>query len=93
MTSKPGTSSTKDGEVSDIGPKIEAVIKPLASNTPWHELPTVRDLARRFKRKQAAIMQAVEDSDNLDLIVGFGTNGAAGKFEREGDFRVEWMGD
>ena len=37
---------------------------------PWVEWPSVRELAKRYRVKQDDIIDMVESSENLDLIVG-----------------------
>ena len=57
-------------------------------------LVTVRALAQEFKVSQKVIRDIVEDSENkLDLIVGIRCGNGIGEFERQGDYRVEWIGE
>lgn len=71
--------------------KVEAAAKETRAE-PWHKWPTIRDLAKRFGLSQQTTLEIVEDSDRLDLCVGVGVNGGAARFERVGDYRVEWIG-
>jgi len=58
---------------------------------PWMEFPTVRQLARKLGVKQSLIAQLVEDSESLDLIVGFRAGSGVGDLDTTGDYRVEYI--
>lgn len=49
----------------------------------------VRDLARRFRVKQQIILDWVEDSERLDLIVGGATYSGWFEHDHVGDYEVE----
>lgn len=57
-------------------------------------LPTIRDLARRYKVRQDDIIDMVEDCETLDLIVGHQIPGTGySTFDTNGDFKVEYVGE
>lgn len=76
-------------EYDSVAPKL---IEHTKNNmdVPWMEWPTVRDMAKKFKCTQTMIIDIVESSDNLDLIVGMKTYDGFGEFDRKGDYRIEW---
>lgn len=59
----------------------------------YSELPTIRDLSRRYILSQKTILQMVEDSDCLDFNIGIRVGSGIGEFRRIGDYTVEWAGD
>lgn len=59
----------------------------------WLEWPKVRDLAKRFRIRQAEVLSMIEDSPELDLLVAFRSGGGVGELEDKGDYRVEYYGE
>jgi len=57
------------------------------------ELPTFREVARRFKLRYAEIESMIHDSEVLDHIVGFKTAGGWAEFSRLGENKIEYMGE
>lgn len=74
--------------------KLENYVKDIGLSH-WTNFPTVRYFARRYKLKQNDIIDMVESSEVLDLVVGFQIGGGEGygSFDREGDYRVEYIGE
>ena len=60
---------------------------------PWQDWPTVRDMAIKYHCKQDDIIEAVESSDFMDLIVGMKNYNGHGEFENKADYRIEWFDD
>lgn len=52
---------------------------------------TIREVSSRFKLMVADIEHIIEDSDNLDCLVGFRTHSGFGEFEFKGEFQVEYI--
>ena len=59
----------------------------------WLEWPKVRDLARRYRIRQADVLAMIEDSEELDLLVAFRSGGGVGELDDKGDYRVEYYGE
>jgi hypothetical protein len=61
---------------------------------PEAELPTVRQLARRYRITQALVEQIAEDVDLLGINCGVQIQGVGyGVFDNLGDYTLEWCGD
>lgn len=76
--------------MSALQDSIEGYISSFAGVVAWQALPSVRDLARKFKCSQKAVREAVEVSTSTALVAGITLNGQARAFPRLGDYRVQW---
>ncbi|MBW2561412.1 MAG: hypothetical protein JRE40_11235 [Deltaproteobacteria bacterium] len=59
---------------------------------PAGDAPTVRDLARRYRVSQQAIVDELEHHDLLCMNVGIGIGNGVHEHESIGDYNFEWMG-
>ncbi len=55
------------------------------------EWVTVRSLAKRLRVPQDTIIDMVEGSSDLDLIVGIRCGNGVAEFGNKGDHQVEWI--
>jgi hypothetical protein len=64
-----------------------------STHTHYSEWVTVRDLSKMVRISQNAVVEIVEETPELDLIVALGCgNGVAG-LGAKGDYLVEWIGE
>jgi len=54
--------------------------------------PTVRELARRYRVRQQAVVDELESHDLLCMNVGVGIGSGVWEHESIGDYNFEWMG-
>ena len=52
---------------------------------------TVREAARRLGLRQDEVIEMVEASEGLDLLVGIRTNNGIGTYDCKGDYQIEWF--
>ena len=57
------------------------------------QLPTVRQLAKRYRMSQGKILTLIEDADDLDYNVAIATGSAMVDYDNIGDYTVEFCGD
>lgn len=55
------------------------------------DLPTFRELARRYHISHQLVEQIVGDVEVLNYNVGIGGQGGYSIFKHKGDYTVEWM--
>lgn len=72
--------------------RLEAMAKAWSGNH-HDEWPEMRDIARKLRMRHEDVMDMVEDSPNLILIVGEQTFGGIWTHQRTGDYKIEWIGD
>ena len=54
------------------------------------EHPTVRSLSKKYRKTQKEILDAIEDFEDVHLIVGYRTHAGYGAIAHKGDYRVEY---
>ena len=53
-------------------------------------LPTIRDVAKKFRMKQANVLYLIEDIDELEYNVGFAVGSGHYEYPMIGDYTVEY---
>jgi len=71
--------------------QVESLVY-LHRNDPWHKLPMVSYLAKKFMTTQDNIIGMAEDSEHLDIVAGLRSGGGIMSFAK-GEQRIEWYQD
>ena len=73
----------------DLAPWIDECRKYLRQWDDENRLPTVRELAKRFKVSQAALIDELESWEDITIYVGVATMGGGAEYPSKGDREVE----
>ncbi len=65
----------------------------ISINTNYSEWVTIRKLAKMVRVSQDAVIEIVEETADLDLIVALGCGSGVADFDSKGDYLVAWIGE